>query len=120
MKTKIEWTEKTWNPTTGCTKISEGCLNCYAEILSKRLKCMGIKKYKNEFKFTIHPECLKEPYLWKKPSMIFVNSMSDLFHKDMPFSFIQDVFRVMNENPRHIFQVLTKRADICYQQLNMY
>jgi protein gp37 len=110
--TKIEWTEVTWNPSTGCTKISEGCLNCYAAKMAKRLKAMGTPKYENEFELTIHPDTLNEPYSWKKPQIVFVNSMSDLFHEDMPLSFIKKVFTVMNNNPQHIFQVLTKRADI--------
>lgn len=111
-KTKIEWTESTWNPITGCTKISSGCKFCYAEIMARRLKAMGQEKYKNGFDLTLHPQTLKEPYLWKKSKMIFVNSMSDLFHKDVPISFIQKIFQVMNENPQHIFQILTKRADV--------
>ena len=111
-RTKIEWTDFSWNPTSGCTKISEGCLNCYAEKMSKRLKAMGTPKYRNGFDLTLHSETLKEPYSWKKSKMVFVNSMSDLFHEDVPLSFIQEVFTVMNNNPRHIFQILTKRADI--------
>jgi protein gp37 len=110
-KTSIEWSQLVWNPTTGCTKISQGCKYCYAAILSNRLKAMGQKKYKNNFKFTIHPEELKRPYSWKKPSLVFVNSMSDLFHEDMPLEFLKKIFKVMNENPHLIFQVLTKRAD---------
>lgn len=110
--TKIEWTETTWNPTTGCTKISSGCKNCYAERMSKRLQAMGVLKYKNGFKLCFHPETLAEPYTWKKPRTVFVNSMSDLFHEEMPFEMIQKVFKVMNDNPIHTFQVLTKRADI--------
>jgi protein gp37 len=108
----IEWTEMAWNPSTGCTKISEGCKYCYAEIMAKRLKGMGHDKYRNGFKLTLHENTLKIPYSWKKSKLIFVNSMSDLFHEDMPLSFIQKVFEVMNENPNHIFQVLTKRADM--------
>ena len=110
--TKIEWTERTWNPITGCTKISSGCKFCYAEVMSRRLKAMGLKKYKNGFELTIHPEVLNEPYTWKKGKMIFVNSMSDLFHKDLPIEYIQKVFKVIKENPQHVFQVLTKRADL--------
>ena len=110
--TKIEWTESTWNPTTGCTKTSAGCSNCYAERMAKRLQAMGLSKYSNGFKITMHDDCLSEPYNWKKPKMIFVNSMSDLFHEDIPFKFIEKVFTVMNENPQHIFQILTKRADL--------
>jgi len=111
-KTKIEWTESTWNPVTGCTKISSGCKYCYAEIMARRLQSMGQEKYTNGFNLTLHPETLNEPYTWKKPRVIFVNSMSDLFHKDVPVQFIKDVFRVMKENPHHVFQVLTKRADL--------
>jgi protein gp37 len=109
---KIEWTESTWNPITGCTKISSGCKFCYAEIMARRLKAMGQQKYQNGFELTLHPETLQEPYSWKKPRMIFVNSMSDLFHKDVPIVFIQKIFAVVRDNPQHIFQVLTKRADI--------
>jgi len=111
-RTKIEWTESTWNPLTGCTKLSAGCKNCYAEVMARRLQAMGQQKYKNGFRLTLHPGTLSEPYSWKKPRVVFVNSMSDLFHKDVPIKFIQDVFRVMRENPYHVFQVLTKRADV--------
>lgn len=107
----IEWTEMTWNPTTGCDKISQGCKFCYAEIMSKRLQAMGVEKYRDNFKVRLHPEALKIPYSWKKSKVVFVNSMSDLFHKDIPIEFIHSVFKVMNENPQHVFQVLTKRAD---------
>lgn len=110
--TKIEWTESTWNPITGCTKISTGCLFCYAEVMAKRLQAMGQDKYKNGFGLTLHPEVLNEPYTWKKGKMIFVNSMSDLFHKDVPIDFIQKIFKVIKENPQHVFQVLTKRVDV--------
>ncbi|MCX6249610.1 MAG: phage Gp37/Gp68 family protein [Bacteroidetes bacterium] len=110
--TKIEWTESTWNPITGCTKISEGCSHCYAEVMSRRLQAMGQEKYRNGFSLTLHKEVLNDPYTWKKPKMIFVNSMSDLFHKDVPLDFIQRIFRVIKENPQHVFQALTKRADI--------
>lgn len=106
----IEWTGSTWNPVTGCTKISAGCLNCYAERMAKRLKAMGQERYKNAFKLTLHPEALDEPYRWKKPRIVFVNSMSDLFHEDIPIEFIRDVFNVMNDNKRHTFQILTKRS----------
>jgi protein gp37 len=108
-QSKIEWTEKTWNPTTGCSKISPGCANCYAETLSNRLKAMGVEKYKNGFELTVHPLEIEKPYNWKKPSMIFVNSMSDLFHEDIPFRIIKKIFEVMNKCDRHVFQVLTKR-----------
>lgn len=108
---KIEWTEMTWNPTTGCSKISPGCKNCYAETLSLRLQAMGLDKYRNGFKVTLHPDELPKPYSWKKSKIVFVNSMSDLFHKDIPLEFIQRVFNVMNDCHWHIFQVLTKRED---------
>lgn len=111
-QSSIEWTEMTWNPVTGCDKISAGCKFCYAEVMSKRLKAMGIEKYQNEFKLTIHEDELATPYTWKKSKIVFVNSMSDLFHKNVPIEFIQRVFRVMKENPHHVFQVLTKRADV--------
>lgn len=110
--TKIEWTESTWNPTTGCTKISLGCQHCYAERMAKRLQSMGNKKYRNGFKITLHPDVLNEPYSWRNPRSVFVNSMSDLFHENIPFDYIQKVFNVMNENLRHTFQVLTKRSDV--------
>lgn len=111
IKTKIEWTENTWNPVTGCTKISEGCRNCYAYTLANRLKLMGNKKYSNGFDITLHEYCLTDPLKWKKPSLIFVNSMSDLFHKDIPLEFIKKVFEVMNEASWHNFQILTKRHE---------
>ena len=110
-KSKIEWTENTWNPITGCTKISDGCKNCYAHRMASRLQKMGNSKYMHGFALALHEECLNEPYSWKKPSRIFVNSMSDLFHADVPLSYILRVFEVMNTNRQHIFQVLTKRAD---------
>lgn len=109
-KTKIEWTEVTWNPTTGCDKISEGCTNCYAEVMAKRLHAMGQKKYVNNFKLTLHPETLSYPCTLTKPHIIFVNSMSDLFHKNIPEEYIKKVFSVMN-NTNHIYQILTKRAE---------
>lgn len=108
---KIEWTETTWNPVTGCTKISSGCANCYAEKMALRLKAMRISKYSKGFNLALHEDCLSEPYTWKKPKVVFVNSMSDLFHEEIPLDFIKKVFKVMNENPQHIFQVLTKRAE---------
>ena len=107
----IEWTEKTWNPLTGCDKISPGCKHCYAERMSMRLKAMGQPNYRNGFQLTLHEHALKTPYGWKKPVTVFVNSMSDLFHKDVPLEYVQKVFRTMNETPRHRYQVLTKRAD---------
>ncbi|ADR20245.1 hypothetical protein MATR_21390 [Marivirga tractuosa] len=111
-QSSIEWTEMTWNPTTGCDKVSAGCKFCYAEVMSKRLKAMGIEKYQNGFDIKIHEEELKKPYSWKKPRVVFVNSMSDLFHPDVPVDFIQKVFKVMKENPQHVFQLLTKRPEI--------
>ena len=110
-KSKIEWTESTWNPVTGCTQISEGCQNCYAKRMAKRLCAMGQKKYSKGFKVVTHYECLNEPLNWKKPQIIFVCSMSDLFHKDVPDEFIIEVFKSMNKAYWHTFQVLTKRAD---------
>jgi protein gp37 len=111
-QSSIEWTEMTWNPTTGCDKISSGCKFCYAEVMTRRLHAMGVEKYKDGFKLRIHSDALKIPYTWKSPKVVFVNSMSDLFHKDVPLSFIQQVFEVMNDNPQHVFQVLTKRSDL--------
>lgn len=111
-QTRIEWTELTWNPTTGCNKVSQGCKFCYAEVMARRLKAMGLEKYRNGFELTLHEDALKIPYTWKQPKIVFVNSMSDLFHIDIPLEFIQRVFKVMNDNPQHVFQVLTKRADI--------
>jgi protein gp37 len=110
-RSKIEWTGSTWNPTTGCTKLSSGCQNCYAFSMARRLKAMGIEKYANGFDLTLHPDVLNEPLIWKKPRTVFVNSMSDLFHENVPESFIFKTFRVMNQNPMHTFQVLTKRAE---------
>lgn len=111
-QSSIEWTEMTWNPVTGCTKISAGCKFCYAEVMAKRLQAMGVEKYKDGFKVTLQPDALQIPYSWKKPKVVFVNSMSDLFHPEVPLSYIQQVFEVMNNTPQHIYQVLTKRADL--------
>src|SRR5437763_1787655 len=111
-QSSIEWTEMTWNPTTGCNKLTAGCKFCYAEVMSKRLQAMGQAKYRNGFKLTLHPETLSIPYSWNRPKTVFVNSMSDLFHKDIPLDYIRAVFKVMNENPMHTFQVLTKRGDL--------
>ncbi|HJU13635.1 MAG TPA: phage Gp37/Gp68 family protein [Candidatus Nitrosotalea sp.] len=105
----IEWTEATWNPTTGCTKISPGCKNCYAETLSRRLRAMGQEKYKDGFKFTEHPDDVNLPLSWKKPKKIFVNSMSDLFHEKSSFEFTLRCFSTMLEADWHTYQVLTKR-----------
>jgi len=115
LKSKIEWTENTWNPVTGCTKISDGCVNCYADRMAQRLQKMGNPKYKDGFEITLHPDCLNDPISWKKSSRIFVNSMSDLFHKDIPLDYIKNVFEVMNNTPQHTYQILTKRADILLQ-----
>lgn len=108
----IEWTEATWNPVTGCTKISAGCKYCYAERMAKRLQLMGKPQYVDGFNLTIHPEMLSRPFEWKKPRTIFVNSMSDLFHEEVPFYFIESVFDVMNKCAQHTFQILTKRPQI--------
>lgn len=107
----IEWTESTWNPLTGCTKISPGCKHCYAERMAKRLQAMGSANYVNGFKLTLHEQVLELPLSWRKPQRIFVNSMSDLFHKDVPTEFILRMFDVMRRAHWHQFQVLTKRAD---------
>ena len=107
----IEWTETTWNPVTGCTKISPGCKNCYAERMAFRLQAMGQPNYRNGFQVTLHERMLPLPLEWKKPRMIFVNSMSDLFHKDVPEEFIEKTFAVMRKASWHTFQVLTKRSD---------
>ena len=108
---KIEWTEQTWNPVTGCTKISPGCKHCYAEVMSKRLKAMGMVGYEAGFEVTLHPKRLSWPLERKKPTVYFVNSMSDLFHEDVPDSFISEVIEVMKKTPQHTYQVLTKRAE---------
>lgn len=105
--TGIEWTDKTWNPTTGCNKVSPGCLHCYAEALTKRFP----NNFKNGFDLTLHPERLAEPLKWRTPSRVFVNSMSDLFHEDVPLDFIQKVFKVIHKTPWHIYQILTKRPE---------
>jgi protein gp37 len=110
-QSQIEWTEMTWNPTTGCTKISAGCKFCYAEVMSRRLQAMGVDKYKDGFSIAEHADALDLPYTWRSSKLVFVNSMSDLFHPDISLSFIQRVFSVMNSTPQHTYQVLTKRAD---------
>lgn len=110
-KTKIEWTESSWNPITGCTKISAGCQNCYAAAFAKRLKAMHNPRYINEFEVTIHEDLVDAPLKWKKPRRIFVNSMSDIFHEDLPDEIILKIFDTMNKAHWHTFQVLTKRAD---------
>jgi protein gp37 len=118
MSTAIEWTDETWNPTTGCDRVSPGCTNCYAMTLAKRLKAMGSARYQNDgdprtsgpgFALTLHPDALERPFHWRKPRKVFVNSMSDLFHSDVPADFIAEVFAVMVAASRHTYQVLTKR-----------
>lgn len=110
-QSKIEWTDATWNPVTGCTKVSAGCKFCYAERMAKRLKLMGQANYANGFKLTLQPHMLDVPLKWKSPRRIFVNSMSDLFHKDVPVAYIQQVFSVMRRAHWHQFQILTKRPE---------
>lgn len=111
VKSSIEWTESTWNPVTGCTKISPGCKHCYAERMAKRLNAMGQPNYVNGFELTLHKDALELPLRWKKPKTIFVNSMSDLFHEDVPDTFILSAFDVMRRASWHRFQVLTKRSE---------
>ncbi len=108
---KIEWTEQTWNPTTGCTKISAGCKHCYAEVMAKRLHAMGTHGYENTFELTLQPNRINQPLLRKKKTVYFVNSMSDLFHEDIPDSFLDEVFNVIRQTPQHTYQILTKRAE---------
>jgi len=107
--TKIEWTEQTWNPSVGCDKVSSGCKNCYAETMSVRLKAMGSKGYENGFQFNILPTRLEQPLNIKKPTKFFVNSMSDLFHENMPYEYLDMIFDVINRTPHHTYQILTKR-----------
>jgi protein gp37 len=114
-ESSIEWTEMTWNPTTGCNKISAGCKYCYAEVMTRRLQAMGIEKYKDGFAIRTHEDTLDIPYSWSKPKVFFVNSMSDLFHPEVPVEFIKKVFAVMNDTPQHTYQVLTKRAQRLYE-----
>lgn len=109
--TKIEWTERTWNPVTGCDKISEGCAHCYAENMSRRLCAMHSSKYVNGFKVTMHEDSLKEPFTWYRPSTIFVCSMGDLFHPEVPFEFVDKVIEIIKRTPKHKYQILTKRAE---------
>jgi protein gp37 len=107
----IEWTEATWNPVTGCTKVSPGCKHCYAERMARRLRAMGQPNYRNGFALTLQPQLLDAPLRWRRPRTIFVNSMSDLFHDDVPFAYVEAIFDVMRRAHRHRFQVLTKRAE---------
>lgn len=108
--TTIEWTEMTWNPVTGCTKVSQGCKHCYAERMAKRLQGMGVEQYRNGFSVTLAPQVLNQPLRWRKPRLIFVNSMSDLFHEKVPLGYVEKVFEVMHSTPWHTYQVLTKRS----------
>ena len=110
-RSAIEWTEMTWNPVTGCTRISQGCKHCYAERMAKRLKAMGSGRYTNGFDVTLHPDLLDVPRRWRQPRVVFVNSMSDLFHDDVPLAYIVRVFETMRDCPHHTFQVLTKRSE---------
>ena len=114
-QSSIEWTEMTWNPTTGCNKVSAGCKFCYAEVMTRRLEAMGIEKYKDGFKVRVHESALNIPYSWKGSKVVFVNSMSDLFHPEVSLAFIEKVFKVMNDTPQHTYQVLTKRAERLYE-----
>ena len=113
--TKIEWTDVSWNPVTGCTKVSSGCQNCYAEIMAKRLKAMGVKKYEKGFSLTLHDQCVLEPLKWKRPCNVFVCSMSDLFHERVPYTFIDLVMNTIKQTPQHQYQILTKRAERMHQ-----
>lgn len=110
-ESRIEWTDATWNPVTGCSKTSPGCKNCYADRMARRLRAMGQVRYRNGFSLTLQPDVLDAPFGWKKPRLVFVNSMSDLFHEDVPVSYIRRVFSVMKRADWHVFQVLTKRAE---------
>ncbi len=107
---KIEWTQMTWNPVTGCSKVSQGCKHCYAERMAHRLQAMGMTRYANGFRVTLHPDLIDVPLRWRDPRLIFVNSMSDLFHEEVPLTFIRRVFATMNRCPHHTFQILTKRG----------
>lgn len=109
-KTHIEWTEMTWNPVTGCSKVSAGCKFCYAERMAKRLQAMGVERYRNGFEVTLHEDLLDVPRTWRQPRLVFVNSMSDLFHEDVPLEFIRRVFSTMIGTPQHTYQILTKRS----------
>jgi protein gp37 len=115
--TKIEWTEATWNPSIGCTKVTAGCKNCYAEVMAKRLQAIGITGYENGFEFTLLPERLEQPALIKKPTKFFVNSMSDLFHEKMPFDYLDLIFDTIQKTPQHSYQILTKREDVLKKYL---
>ncbi len=109
-RSKIEWTHTTWNPVSGCTKISAGCKNCYAERMAMRLKAMGVERYRRGFDVSIHHDLLDQPLMWRQPRLVFVNSMSDLFHESVPNEFIVRIFETMERCPQHTFQILTKRS----------
>jgi protein gp37 len=109
--TKIEWTDKTWNPITGCTKKSAGCAHCYAEVMTRRLKAMHLDKYQNGFELTLHKDELEQPLMWRGAHNIFVCSMSDIFHEDVPFEFVDKIMHVIAQTPQHRYQILTKRAE---------
>ncbi|MFH1686937.1 MAG: phage Gp37/Gp68 family protein [bacterium] len=111
MTSRIEWTHATWNPITGCSKVSAGCVNCYAERMARRLQGMGTPKYRDGFKVTLHPKTLHEPLTWKKPRLVFANSMSDIFHPEVPLEYIQRIFATMYQASQHVFQLLTKRSE---------
>lgn len=118
MAHKIEWTEQTWNPSAGCTKISLGCKNCYAEMMAVRLQAMGVEGYENGFNFNTVPNRLEDPLKRKKATVFFVNSMSDIFHKDMPVDYLNNIFKVIEKTPQHTYQILTKRADRMFEYLS--
>jgi len=118
MAHKIEWTEQTWNPSAGCTKISSGCKNCYAETMAIRLQAMGVEGYENGFIFNPVPSRLNEPFKKKKPTVYFVNSMSDIFHEDMPEDYLNKIFDVIEETPHHTYQILTKRAERMFEYMS--
>ena len=120
MSSKIEWTEHTWNPISGCDKISAGCKNCYAEAMAQRLQRMGVAGYENGFKLTLQPQRLLQPLTRKTPTKYFVNSMSDLFHEDVPEPYIDRIFSVIEQCPQHVFQILTKRAKIMSQYFSTH
>jgi len=115
MAHKIEWTEQTWNPSAGCTKVSSGCKNCYAESMAIRLKAMGVEGYENGFEFNPVPSRLNEPFKRQKPTVYFVNSMSDIFHNDMSQDYLNKIFKIIEETPHHTYQILTKRADRMFE-----
>jgi len=118
MAHKIEWTEQTWNPSAGCTKISSGCKNCYAETMAIRLQAMGVEGYENGFEFSTVPSRLNDPIKRKKSTVYFVNSMSDIFHEKMPEEYLNKIFKIIEQTPQHTYQILTKRADRMFQYLS--